>query len=71
MKQKRTEQIKAAIAFGGKTQSRVARSLDMPPQTLSTKIARGKLSQDELAQIAEAIGAVHHSYFEFPDGTKI
>lgn len=67
-----TEQkIKAALAIAGISQSELARRLGETPQNFNTKIKRNTLKPDDMAKIAEAIGAEWVAVFEFPDGTRI
>ena len=67
-----TEQmINMAIAYKGISQAALARSIGMTASNFNQKIKRDTFSREELESIAEALGAVYSSFFEFPDGTKI
>jgi len=41
------------------------------PQAFIQKLKRGKLSVEELKEIANVIGCEYNNYFVLPDGTKI
>lgn len=63
--------IRVALAFCKESQSSVARKMGVTSQNLNKRIRRNSLKQEDLEQIAEAMGAKYRSYFEFPDGTII
>jgi transcriptional regulator with XRE-family HTH domain len=65
------KKINAASAYSGLSQSATARAVGMSPSNFNQKIKRGTFSEDELARIAEALGASYVAFFEFPDGTRI
>lgn len=63
--------IRVAGAYCNKSQAAIARHIGANPQNFNHKLKRNCLKQEELEQIAEAMGAKYRSYFEFPDGTII
>ena len=65
------QKINMALAYKGISQAELARRIGQTPQNLYKKIKRETLSNDELQQIAEALGGTYVFAFEFPDGTKI
>jgi DNA-binding XRE family transcriptional regulator len=65
------KRINAAAAYVGMSQADVARAVDMTPQNFNSKMKRRTFSEEELAKIADAIGAKYEARFEFPDGTRI
>lgn len=66
-----TQKIKMALAFINKSQSWLAKEMGSTPQAFNQRMKTDKFSTVELDGIAKALGAVYHSSFEFPDGTKI
>ena len=72
------QKIKAAIAYKGLNQAKVASMIvskgkPLAPNNFNNKLKRGSFSIDELEQIAKALNAkfIYVYRFEFPDGTKI
>lgn len=65
------QKINMAIAYKGISQAALARLINMTPSNFNQKIKRQTFSQEEMEQIAAALGAVYISAFEFPDGTRI
>lgn len=65
------QKIDMAIAYKGMSQAALARSIGMTPSNFNQKYKRETFTQEELEQIAAALGAVYVFGFEFPDGTKI
>jgi transcriptional regulator with XRE-family HTH domain len=65
------QQINMAAAYKGISQAALARAIGMTPSNFNQKIKRDTFTKEELQQIAAALGAAYHSYFEFPDGTRI
>jgi len=60
-----------ALAYKGVSQAALARAINMTPSNFNQKFKRATFTQDELEQIAAALGAIYSFGFEFPDGTKI
>lgn len=65
------QKIDMACAYKGISQASLARALNITPATFNARLKVCKFSQEEMATIAEAVGAKYIEYFEFPDGTKI
>lgn len=49
----------------------VARNMGMSPQLFSSRMQKQRFSEEEIQQLAAAMGVKYVSYFELPDGTKI
>ena len=73
MKDERKEaQIRAAIAYAGLSQRKVAEKLGTTAANFNLKLKRSTFSDAELAAIAEALGCRFiPAAFEFPDGTRM
>ena len=65
------QKINMALAYKGVSQAALARAINMTPSNFNQKFKRATFTQDELEQIAAALGAIYSFGFEFPDGTKI
>lgn len=65
------QKINMAIAYKGISQAALARAIGMTPSNFNQKFKRETFTQEELEQIATALGGVYTFGFEFPDGTKI
>ena len=64
--------IRASITYSGKSQATIAQEIGMTPSNFSQKLRRDTFTEEELASIAEALGAEYiPCAFAFPDGTKI
>lgn len=66
-----SQKIRMVLAFVGKSEADLARSLNTTPQAFNQRMKTDKFSSEDLKQIATALGATYVSFFEFPDGTKI
>ena len=73
MKDERKEaQIRAAIAYAGLSQRKVAEKLGTTAANFNLKLKRSTFSDAELAAIAEVLGCRFvPAAFEFHDGTKM
>lgn len=49
----------------------LAERLGMSQQNFSKRLKVGKFTQEELEEIAKALGSKYISAFEFPNGTRI
>ncbi len=71
----KSESIKKALAYAGFTMNSLARALkEKNANSLHNKMSRGGIgakTDEELKEIAKAIGANYYAFFEFPDGVKI
>lgn len=65
------QKINMAIAYKGISQAALARAIGMTPSNFNQKFKRETFTQEELEQIAAALGGSYVFGFEFPDGTKI
>ena len=65
------QRVKASCDLAGISITELAKRLGTSQQNLSKRLKVGKFTQDELNDIAKALGAKYISVFEFPDGTKI
>jgi transcriptional regulator with XRE-family HTH domain len=65
------QMINMATAYKGMSQAALARAIGMTPSGFNQRVKRGAFTREELDAMAQALGAVYHSYFEFPDGTRI
>ena len=64
-------QINAACAYAGITQSELARQMGTSPANFNLKIKRNTLKRDDMERIAKILDATYRSVFTFPDGTSI
>lgn len=66
------QKIKTAIAYKGISQAKLAEEIGMTPSNFNQKLKRNTFTEEELAQIAGALGADFEPFsFMFPDGMKI
>lgn len=65
------QKIKMALAYKGISESELAKALGKTPQAFNQRMKTDKFSTEDLAKIAEVLGAAYISEFSFPDGTKI
>ena len=63
-----TDKIRMALAYKNMSEADLARALEMSPQALNQKLKRGKMSTEELQEIAAAMGAEYCFAFRFKDG---
>lgn len=64
-----SDKVKAVLSCAGKKQVELAAHLGMRKQNLATKMARDSWRADDLARVAEFVGA--KVGFIMPDGTAI
>ena len=66
------QKIKAAAAYKGISQAKMATVIGMTASNFNQKLKRDTFTDEELVNIAQAIGATFEPCsFVFPDGTKI
>ena len=65
------QKIKMALAYSGISQAELARRIGTTPSNLNQKVKRNTLTNEELEQIALALGGVWRAEFVFTDGTTI
>ncbi len=65
------QQVKAACNIAGVSVTELGKKMGMSQSNFSQRLKNGKFTKEELAQMADLLGAEFHFYFEFEDGTKI
>ncbi len=65
------QKIKMILAYAGISQAELARRIGTTPSNLNQKIKRNTLTNEELEQIASAVGCRWHAVFVTADGTEI
>ena len=66
------QKIKAAAAYKGISQAKLALAIGMTASNFNQKLKRATFTEEELQKIAEALGASFVPFsFQFPDGMKI
>ena len=66
------QRIKAALAYSGISQAALSKKINMTPSNFNQKLKRDTFTEEELSQIAEAIGATFRPCaFVFSDGKEI
>ena len=61
------QRIKAAAAYRGTSQSKIATAIGMTASNFNQKLKRGTFTESELQDIAQQLGAVYVCAFEFND----
>ena len=65
------QRVKASCELAGMSLTELAEKLGMSQQNFSKRLKVGKFTQEELEEIANALGAKYISVFEFSNGTRI
>lgn len=65
------QKIKMALGYANISQSELARRLGYTPQNFNQKIKRNTLTFEDMAKIADVLGAEWVAEFHFEDGTII
>ncbi len=66
------QKIKTAVAYSGMSQAKLAAKIGMTPSNFNQKLKRDTFTDEELEEIAKALGAIFEPCsFVFPDGMKI
>ncbi|MDY3984153.1 helix-turn-helix domain-containing protein [Dysosmobacter sp.] len=65
------QKMKMALAYSGISQAELARRIGTTPSNLNQKVKRNTLTNEELEQIAVALGGAWRAEFVFNDGTTI
>ena len=66
------QRIKAAAAYKGISQAKLAEAIGMTASNFNQKLKRATFTEEELAKIAEALEALFIPFaFQFSDGTRI
>lgn len=63
-----SEQIRVLCVRTGVSLSELARRLNQTPQNFNAKLKRNTITQDELNQIAKALGVKYEQYFVLNNG---
>lgn len=66
-----SKKIKMALAYLGISEAELARRIGKSPQAFSQRMKTGKWSEDDLKDIADALGCEIVVELRFPDGTII
>lgn len=66
-----TEKIKILCIRCGLTMGELAEKMGQSPQNFSGKLKRESFSNQELHEMAEAVGCTYEQYFVLPNGEKI
>ena len=66
-----SQKISMLCAYKGISQRKLAEMIGQTSSNFSQKMKRQTFTQEELEQIAAALGCAYVFGFEFPDGTKI
>ena len=65
------QRVKASCELAGMSLTELAEKLGTSQQNFSKRLKVGMFTQEELEEIAKALGANYISVFEFPNGTRI
>ena len=65
------QKIKVALAHAGISQAELARRINTTPSNLNQKIKRNTLTNEDMNQIAAALGCQWQAVFILSDGTSI
>ena len=63
-----SEQIRVLCVRTGVSLSELARRINQTPQNFNAKLKRNTITQDELNQIAKALGVTYEQYFVLSNG---
>lgn len=66
-----TEQIRVLCVRSGISLSELARRINQSPQNFNAKLKRNTISQDELNNIADALGVTYEHYFVLSNGEQV
>ena len=66
-----SEQIRVVCVRTGISLSSLARKIHQSPQNFIAKLKRNSLSQDELQQVADALGVTFEQYFVLENGEQV
>ena len=66
-----SEQIRVLCVRTGVSLSELARRINQTPQNFNAKLKRNTITQDELNQIAKALGVTYEQYFVLGNGELI
>lgn len=66
-----SEQIRVLCVRTGVSLSELARRIHQTPQNFNAKLKRNTVTQDELYQIAQALGVTYEQYFVLANGEQV
>ena len=66
-----SEQIRVLCVRSGVSLSELARRINQTPQNFNAKLKRNTITQDEMNQIAEVLGAKYEQYFVLAYGDQV
>lgn len=66
-----SEQIRVLCVRTGVSLSELARRINQTPQNFNAKLKRNTITQDELNQIAKALGVTYEHYFVLSNGEQV
>ena len=66
-----SEQIRVLCVRSGVSLSELARRINQTPQNFNAKLKRNTITQDEMNQIAEVLGAKYEQYFVLSNGDQV
>ena len=66
-----SEQIRVLCVRSGVSLSELARRINQTPQNFNAKLKRNTITQDEMNQIAEVLGAKYEQYFVLAHGDQV
>ena len=66
-----SEQIRVLCVRSGVSLSELARRINQTPQNFNAKLKRNTITQDEMNQIAEVLGAKYVQYFLLANGDQV
>lgn len=66
-----SEQIRVLCVRTGVSLSELARRIEQTPQNFNAKLKRNTITQDELNQIATALGVTYEQYFVLSNGEHV
>ena len=66
-----SEQIRVLCVRSGVSLAELARRINQTPQNFNAKLKRNTITQDEMNQIAEVLGAKYEQYFVLANGDQV
>ena len=66
-----SDQIRVLCVRTGVSLSELARRINQTPQNFNAKLKRNTVTQDELTQIAQVLGATYEHYFVLANGEYV
>lgn len=65
------QKIKVACELANMSMTELGNKIGMSQQSISKRVKTGKFTQEELEEIARALGCEYRSGFYFPSGDKV